>query len=71
MKEAQKVGAKIVGMTGYSGGKLYKMSDDNKQAPINDMQIAEDIHLTFNHMMMSIFHRIVVNKNEKSNFRCL
>lgn len=39
-----------------------KMSDDNMHAPINDMQIAEDIHLTFNHMMMSIFHRIVVNK---------
>ncbi|WP_408886460.1 hypothetical protein [Lactococcus lactis] len=38
------------------------MSDDNMHAPINDMQIAEDIHLTFNHMMMSIFHRIVVNK---------
>ena len=39
-----------------------KMSDDNMHAPINDMQIAEDIHLTFNYMMMSIFHRIVVNK---------
>lgn len=39
-----------------------KMSDDNMHAPINDMQIAEDIHLTFKHMMMSIFHRIVVNK---------
>lgn len=46
------------------------MNDYNMHAPINDMQIAEDIHLTFNHMMMSIFHRIVVNKkNEKSNFR--
>ncbi len=38
------------------------MNDYNMHAPINDMQIAEDIHLTFNHMMMSIFHRIVVNK---------
>ena len=45
-----------------------KMSDDNMHAPINDMQIAEDIHLTFNHMMMSIFHRIVVNKKWEKQF---
>jgi len=32
------------------------------------MQIAEDIHLTFNHMMMSIFHRIVVNKKWEKQF---
>ena len=45
-----------------------KMNDYNMHAPINDMQIAEDIHLTFNHMMMSIFHRIVVNKKWEKQF---
>lgn len=62
VKESQKVGAKIVGMTGYNGGKLYEMSDYKMHVPIDDMQIAEDIHLTFNHMMMSIFYRMAENK---------
>lgn len=51
------MGAKVVGMTGYDGGKLYQMSDFNMHVPINDMQITEDIHLTFNHMMMSVFYK--------------
>lgn len=62
LQEAYKNESKIVGMTGYNGGKLYQMSDYNMHAPINDMQIAEDIHLTFNHMMMSIFHKMVANE---------
>lgn len=33
VKEAQKVGAKVVGMTGYDGGKLYQMSDFNMHVP--------------------------------------
>ena len=62
VKEAQKVGVKVVGMTGYDGGKLYQMSDFNMHVPINDMQITEDIHLTFNHMMMSVFYKKVANE---------
>lgn len=62
------MGAKVVGMTGYDGGKLYQMSDFNMHVPINDMQITEDIHLTFNHMMMSVFYKRLRMKNEKSNF---
>ena len=53
---------KEVGMTGYDGGKLYQMSDFNMHVPINDMQITEDIHLTFNHMMMSVFYKKVANE---------
>ena len=63
-KEAKKVGAKIVGMTGYDGGKLYQMSDYNMHAAINDMQVTEDVHLTFNHMMMSIFYKLTEAKDE-------
>lgn len=51
---AKSVGCKIVGMTGYSGGKLKKLADYHMHVPVDDMQIAEDIHLTFNHMMYRV-----------------
>ena len=41
-------------MTGYDGGKLYQMADYHLHAPINDMMKAEDIHMTFDHMMATI-----------------
>ncbi len=49
---AKKVGAEIIGITGYDGGKLKQMADYHVDANIDDMQISEDIHLIFNHMMM-------------------
>ncbi len=51
---AKKVGCKVVGMSGYDGGKLKALSDYHLHAPVNDMQIAEDIHMTFDHMMYRI-----------------
>ena len=47
-------GCKIIGMTGYSGGKLKALSDISLHVPINNMQIAEDIHIVFNHLMMYV-----------------
>lgn len=52
---AKNCGAKIVGFTGYSGGKLKQLSDYSMHVPIDDMQIAEDLHMVFDHMMMRVF----------------
>lgn len=52
---AKKIGSDIIGMTGYDGGKLFNLSNYHLHAPIDNMQITEDIHVTFNHMMMFIF----------------
>jgi D-sedoheptulose 7-phosphate isomerase len=52
---AKKQGVEVIGMTGYDGGKLDKLSDYHLHAPIDDMQITEDIHMAFNHMMMQLF----------------
>lgn len=60
---AKNCGVKIVGITGYSGGKLKEMSDYKMHVNENDMQIAEDLHMTFDHMMMKIFYNYLV-KNE-------
>lgn len=51
---AKEIGATSIGVTGYSGGKVKNMCDISLHADVNDMQIAEDIHLVFNHMMMSV-----------------
>jgi D-sedoheptulose 7-phosphate isomerase len=51
---AKTIGAKTIGMTGYNGGRLKEMSDYQMHVPINDMQITEDIHMHFDHMMMKV-----------------
>ena len=58
---AKKQGISIIGMTGYSGGKLKEMADYCMHVDENDMQIAEDIHMTFDHMMMKIFYNLLIN----------
>ncbi len=62
---AKEVGAKIIGVTGYNGGKLFKTADYHLHAPIDDMQITEDVHLIFNHMMMKIFWQYLHQINGK------
>lgn len=62
---AKEVGAKIIGVTGYNGGKLLKAADYHLHAPIDDMQITEDVHLIFNHMMMKIFWQYLHEINGK------
>lgn len=60
---AKECGAKVIGITGYSGGKLKEMADYEMHVNEMDMQIAEDIHMTFDHMMMKIFYNYLT-KNE-------
>ena len=51
---AKEIGAKSIGVTGYTGGKVKNLVDISLHADIDDMQIAEDIHMVFNHLMMSV-----------------
>ena len=53
---AKECGAKVLGITGYSGGKLKEIADYRMHVDENDMQIAEDLHMTFDHMMMKILY---------------
>lgn len=54
---AKEQGCRVIGLTGFSGGKLRQLADVSLHAPINSMQITEDIHMIFDHLMMSIFYR--------------
>ena len=56
---AKKQGNKIIGLTGYQGGKLMKLSDISLHAPIQSMQITEDIHMILDHLMMSVLYKEV------------
>lgn len=50
-------GNRVIGLTGYNGGKLKALADVNLHVPINSMQVTEDIHMVFDHLMMSVFYR--------------
>lgn len=62
---AKEVGAEIIAMTGYQGGKIRKMADHFLHVPVEDMQITEDIHMSFDHMIMQIFWKYLAAKNGK------
>ena len=49
---AKSVYCKTIGLTGFDGGKLKNIVDHSYHVPINDMQIAEDFHLMFGHIVM-------------------
>lgn len=46
---AKSIGARTVGITGFAGGKLKAMADLSVHVPVNDMQIAEDVHMMIQH----------------------
>lgn len=63
---AKSCGNKIIGLTGYNGGKLRELSDISLHAPVNSMQVTEDIHMIFDHLMMSVFYQHLCGKNHLS-----
>lgn len=54
---AKEIGATVIGLTGFSGGKLKEICDVSLHAPVHSMQVTEDIHMIFDHLMMSIFYK--------------
>ena len=57
MQKAKEKGNKIIGLCGYDGGAVKKMSDICLHVKINNMQIVEDIHMLIDHCMMSILYQ--------------
>lgn len=55
LKYAREMGIATMGITGYNGGMAKELSDYHMHVPVDDMQITEDIHMIFNHMMYRIF----------------
>ena len=60
---AKSQGNKIVGITGYTGGRLREICDISLHVPVMSMQVTEDIHMVFDHLMMSMFYKYLCSKN--------
>lgn len=54
---AREQGCKVIGVTGFGGGKVRELCDLSLHVPVNSMQITEDIHMVFDHLIMSIFYK--------------
>ena len=54
---AKSAGARTAGLTGYDGGKLRQIADLSVHVPAMSMQIAEDIHMVLDHLIMAVFYR--------------
>jgi len=54
---AKQIGTPVIGITGYHGGKLKQLADYHMDVMEDDMQISEDIHMIFDHMMYHVFTR--------------
>lgn len=52
LKTAKKLGGKTLGVLGYDGGAALSICDRVFHTPSFDMQICEDIHLSFGHLVM-------------------
>ena len=59
---AKEMGNKIIGLTGYEGGKLKEMSDISLHADVMSMQVTEDIHMIFDHLIMGILYQTICGK---------
>src|SRR4030042_1588490 len=53
---AKEMGVFTVGLTGYKGGELGTIVDFHINVPVDNMQIAEDIHLILTHIVCSYLY---------------
>lgn len=60
---AKEVGCDVVGITGYDGGKLRQIADYKMHVNVDDMQLAEDIHMAFDHMMYVVLSEEIPEKS--------
>lgn len=54
---AKECGNPVIGLCGYSGGRLKELSDIAIHVNIDHMQICEDIHMVLDHLMMTVFSK--------------
>jgi D-sedoheptulose 7-phosphate isomerase len=64
---AKEQGNKVIGLTGYDGGKLRELSDVSLHVDVMSMQVTEDVHMIFDHLMMAVFYKTMCGINHISN----
>lgn len=48
---AKRKGSTVISFVGFDGGKLKAISDYSLHVPINNMQVSEDLHMLFCHLV--------------------
>lgn len=56
-EEARKIGMKVIGLLGGSGGKLEKLSDIALVAPSNDTPRIQECHILVGHILCDLIER--------------
>ena len=56
---------KVISLTGFNGGELRKFTDIMANVPVENMQITEDIHLSFGHFVLEFIYRIWLENGSK------
>ncbi len=59
---AKEQGIQVIGMCGYKGGRLKELSDVALHVDVESMQVTEDVHMIFDHMIMSIFYQTLCGR---------
>jgi len=54
LKHAGSVGAKTVALCGFTGGTIKQIADLSVHATINNMEVAEDLHLLYFHCIKTV-----------------
>lgn len=54
--------SKVIGMTGFSGGKLNQLSDVKLHIPLDDYGQVEDFHLICNHIITKSLKHYIENR---------
>jgi D-sedoheptulose 7-phosphate isomerase len=60
-------GNKVIGLTGYDGGKLRELSDVSLHVDVMSMQVTEDVHMIFDHLMMAVLYKSMCGINHVSD----
>ena len=58
---AKNKGNTVIALVGFDGGKLKTMSDFSFHIPVNNMQVSEDIHMLFCHLI----YTMIIKDGEK------
>jgi D-sedoheptulose 7-phosphate isomerase len=59
---AKKNNIKVIGITGYDGGKLKKLSDISIHVPLNEMCMVESIHSVIFHFIITSLRQKITNQ---------
>ena len=63
---AKELGVKVIGLTGFGGGKLAKLADVVFDVPSGDYGPVEDIHMILDHIITSYLYAMLKEQHAKA-----